>query len=134
MKRYLIALLVGGTVFAGVYGMAASLDVGSGSLGAGNTAVAACQSGTLTASYATSYQSSLPGYRVGVVTVNGLDTTSGTNCASKAYRITLTGASDASLGEITGTTPASGTSFTADFTSSNVAAESVTGVHITISG
>ncbi len=69
-----------------------------------------------------------------MTTVNGLDTASATNCASKAYRITLTGASDASLAEITGTTPASGTSFTADFSSSNVKAADVTGVHVVISG
>jgi len=134
MKRYLIALLVGGTVFAGVYAAAASLSVGSNTLGAGNTAVAACQSGTLTAAYATSYAAALPGYKVDVVTVNGLDTVSGTNCASKSYRITLTGASDALLAELTGTTPASGTSFTGDFSSSNIKAADVLGVHVVITG
>jgi hypothetical protein len=136
MKRLAVALLVGGTVFATLYGFAASLGVGSKTLGAGTSAVAACQGGTLTASYATAYDSTIPAYKVGVVTVNGLDTTSATNCASKAFKVTLTGpgASNTSLGEVTGTTPASGTSFTADFTSSNVSAASVTGIHIVISG
>jgi hypothetical protein len=120
MRRIAVALLVAGVVFGAVYGLAASLGVSSKSLGAGNSAVAACQSGTLTASY--------------VVTVTGLDTTSPTNCASKAFRITLTNSSNASLGEVTGTTPASGTSFTADFSSSNVLASNVTGVHLVISG
>jgi hypothetical protein len=131
-----VALLVAGIVFAALYGFAASLGVNSKTLGAGTSAVAACQAGTLTASYATTYDSTIPGYKVGVVTVNGLDTVSGTNCASKAFKVTLTGpaASNASLGEVTGTTPASGTSFTADFSGSGVSAASVTGIHITIAG
>jgi uncharacterized membrane protein (UPF0136 family) len=134
MRRAAVAVLVGGVVFGAVYGLAASLGVSSKSLGAGNASVSACQSGTLTASYAVSYDSSLPGYKVGVVTVSGLDTTSPTNCASKAFRVTLTNSSNASLAEVTGTTPASGTTFTADFTSSGVLASSVTGVHVSIAG
>jgi hypothetical protein len=134
MRKTIVALLVGATVSAGVYAAAASLGVNSNTLGAGNTAVAACQATALTAAYATAYAAALPGYKVGVATVSGLDTVSATNCASKAFRITLTGASDASLAEITGTTPASGTSFTADFSASNVEAADVTGVHVVISG
>jgi hypothetical protein len=135
VKRIALAVLVGIIVFATVYGFAASLAVGSQTLGAGTSTVAACQSTTLTASYAVTYDSTIPAYKVGVVTVNGLDTTAG-HCASKAFRVTLTGpgASNASLGEITGTTPAAGASFTADFTPSNVAASSVTGLHVVISG
>ena len=134
MRRFLVALLVGAVVFGAVYGLAASLGVGSKSLGAGNASVSACQSGTLTVGYAVAYDSSLPGYKVGVVTVSGLDTTSATNCASKAFRITLTNSSNASLAEVTGTTPASGTTFTADFTSSGILASNVTGVHVSIAG
>src|ERR671930_2715201 len=134
MRSVVIAVLVGAVVFVTVYGLAASLGVSSKSLGAGNSAVAACQSGTLTASYAVTYDSTIPGYKVGVVTVTGLDTTSATNCASKSFRITLTNSSNTSLAEVTGTTPASGTSFTADFSSSNVPATNVTGVHVAIAG
>jgi hypothetical protein len=135
MKRLLVALLVGAVVFSAVYGFAASLSVGSSSLGAGTSAVAACQSGTLTASYAVTYDSSIPAYKVGVVTVSGLDTSSG-HCATKSYKVTLTGpgASNASLAEVTGTTPSSGTTFSPDFTTSNVNAASVTGIHVVISG
>jgi hypothetical protein len=133
MKRFGVALVVAGVVFSGIYGLAASLNVSSASLGAGNVSVAACQSATLTPSYATSYSASLPGYKVGVVTVNGLDTTSTPNCASKAFKITLVNGTT-SLGEVTGTTPASGTSFTADFSSANASAASVSGVHVVISG
>ena len=135
MKRLLVAILVGTVVFGAVYGFAASLSVGSSSLGSGTSAVAACQSGTLTASYAVTYDPSIPAYKVGIVTVSGLDTSSG-HCGSKSYKVTLTGrgAANASLAETTGTTPSSGTTFSPDFTSSNVNAASVTGIHVVISG
>jgi hypothetical protein len=122
-------------VFETVYGFAASLSVNSTSLGAGTSSVAACQSGTLTASYAVTYDGTIPAYKVGVVTVSGLDTSAG-RCAAKSYRVTLSGpgASNASLAEITGTTPGSGTTFSPDFSSSNVNAASVTGIHVVISG
>lgn len=143
MKRLLLALFVGGAVFGTVYGLAASLGVTTKTLGSGSSVVAGCQVTSLTASYATTYDSAIPGYKVGVVTVSGLDTTSSTNCASKAFKVTLTGpgASNVSLGEITGTTPANGTLFTADFTTpappgltAAVAAANVTGVHVLITG
>jgi membrane-bound inhibitor of C-type lysozyme len=133
MKRILVALPVATIIFGAVYGLAASLGVSSGSLGAGNSAVASCQSTTLTVSYATAYSASLPGYAVGVVTASGLDTTAG-HCASKAFKVTLVNGSNTSLGEVTGTTPASGTTFTADFTSASVSAAGVTGVHVVITG
>ena len=105
MKRIVLLLGAGVLTFSMVYGLAASLNLTSNSLGAATTTVAACQSATLTATYTTSYTAATPGYTVGTVTVSGL--TSG--CYSHAYRITLTGAADASLGEATGTTPSSGT-------------------------
>ena len=128
-----VALGAGTLVFSGIYGMASSLGVSSQSLGSGNAVVAGCQTTTLTSSFATVYDAALPGYKVGVVTVNGLDTTAG-KCPSKAFKVTLVNASNASLGEVTGTTPASGTSFTADFTSNAAPASSVTGVHVLITG
>lgn len=132
-KRIALAIATATVIFGGVYGFAASLGVGSQSLGSGNSAVASCQSTTLTPSYATAYDATIPGYKVGVVTVNGLDTTAG-KCASKAFRITLVNSSNVSLGEVTGTTPASGTSFTADFTASAAPAANVTGVHVLVTG
>ena len=129
MKRGLIATLAAVMTFGAVYGLAASLSLTTDSLGAGDTAVAACQAGQLTATYTTSYSASTPGYTVGTVTVTGLAST----CYSKAYRITLTGASNASLGEATGTTPSSGSSFAATFAPA-VNAASVTGVAVVVSG
>ena len=134
MRRWLIALLVAGCMFAAVYGLAASLGVSSNTLGAGNAIVVACQSGTVNVSYGPSYSAvATAGYRATTVTLENLDTSAGA-CGGKSYRITLTGpgASSASLGEQTGTIPTSGTTATATF--SGVNASDVTGVHVAITG
>ena len=124
MKRVIAAVFAGLLMFGSVYGLAASLNLTSDSLGAGSAVVAACQAGTLNA-----YSAAAPGYTVGTVTVTGLAAT----CYSKAYKITLSGAGNASLGEATGTTPASGTSFSAAFAPA-LSATSITGVNVVISG
>jgi hypothetical protein len=129
MKRALIILTAAVLTFGTVYGFAASLNLNTESLGAAHTAVAACQNGTLTATYSSSYSASVPGYTVGTVTVTGLAAT----CYSKAYKITLSGASDTSLGEATGTTPSSGSNFSATF-SPAVNAASVVGISVVIAG
>src|SRR5690349_13303035 len=128
MKRALAAFLLALVTFAGVYGLAASLNLTTDSLGAADTTVAACQAGAMNATYTSTYSATVPGYTVGTVTVTGLAST----CYSKAYKITLSGAAGASLGEATGTTPATGTSFAATFTGVNAA--SVTGIGVVISG
>lgn len=129
MKRVLIAVLAGTMTFGAVYGLAASLNLTTESLGAVNNTVAACQAGALNATYTSSYSTTVPGYAVGTVTVTGLAST----CYSKAYKITLSGSGNASLGEATGTTPASGTTFAATF-SPAVNAVSITGIAVVISG
>ena len=129
MKRVLAALFAGLITFGGIYGLAASLNLTSDSLGAGNATVAACQAGALNATYTTSYSAAAPGYTVGTVTVTGL----AASCYSKAYKVTLSGAGSVSLGEATGTTPAAGTSFAATFAPA-VSAASVTGISVVLSG
>ena len=134
MKRVLLASLIGAIVFSSIYALAASLSVSSSSLGAGNSVVSACQAGTVNVTYAPSYGSGAPaGYRATTVTLNGLDTTAG-GCGGRTAKVTLTGpaASNASLGETTGTVPSSGT--TMDLTFSGVNASDVTGVHVVIAG
>lgn len=128
MKRILAAILAGLFTFAGVYGLAASLNLTTDSLGSGTATVAACQAGALDATYTTTYSATTPGYTLGTVTVTGLAST----CYGMAYKVTLSGAGNASLGEATGTTPSSGTSFAATF--SGVSAASVTGISVVISG
>ncbi len=129
MKRALIAGVLGVATFGSVYGLAASLNLTTDSLGAAETTVAACQAGAINATYASSYSSALPGYQVGTVTVSGL----ASSCYSKAYKITLLGAGNAALGEASGTTPSTGTTFAATF-SPAVSATSITGLSVVISG
>lgn len=129
MKRVMAAMFAAILTFGLVYGLAASLNLTTDSLGAATTTVAACQAGAMNATYSSSYSTSLPGYSVGTVTVTGLAST----CYSKPYKITMAGAASASLGEATGTTPASGTSFSATF-SPAVSAASITAVSVVISG
>lgn len=129
LKRIVAALVAGLITFGGIYGLAASLNLTSDTLGAGTATVAACQAAALNATYTSTYSATAPGYTVGTVTVTGL----ASSCYSKPYKITLSGAGNASLGEATGTTPASGTSFAATF-SPAVGAASVTGISVVISG
>ncbi|HKG57828.1 MAG TPA: hypothetical protein VKA85_11320 [Candidatus Limnocylindrales bacterium] len=129
MKRVLAAIIAGMITFGAVFGLAASLNLTSDSLGAGTAVVAACQGATLNAAYTSTYSAAAPGYTVGTVTVTGLAAT----CYSKPYKITLSGAANASLGEATGTTPGVGTSFAATFAPA-IGGASVTGISVVISG
>lgn len=128
-KRALLAVLVGATVFGGIYGLAASLGVSSGALGAGDATVVACQSTAITVGYSPSYSGG--SYSATTVSINGLDTAAN-KCGSKAIKVTLSGAGGASLGEQTDTTPSSGTSMNVSF--SGVSAAAVEGVSVAITG
>jgi len=128
MKRIVGAIVVGAAAFSGIYALAASLSVTSDSLGAGNVAVAACQAATLNVTYTPTYVPGISAYSTGSVIVNGLAST----CYSVPYKVTLYGAAGASQGELTGTTPNSGTTFTAAF--SGINAGLVTGVAVVLGG
>lgn len=127
MKRVIIAAILGVAVFGAVLAFAASLTVNSKSLAAGSGTVAACNA-SAAVSYNTVYSATIPGYKVSTAPV-----TSAVGCATMAYRVTLTGAASASLGEVAGTLDATGAA-SPDFTASNVNAASVTGVTVVISG
>jgi hypothetical protein len=129
--RGLAAVAIAGAVFAGIYGLAASLGVNSDSLGAGTSAVVACQSGSVSVAYSSTYSAAVPGYQATTVTLGNLDTSSGA-CGGKAAKVTLSGAGNASLGEYTGTIPTSGS--TLSMSVSGVSASSVTGVAVVIAG
>lgn len=126
-KRFLIPVTVGVVVFGAVTAFAATLTVNSKSLGAGNATVASCNS-SASVTYNTSYSATLPGYKVTTAPV-----TSAVACATMSYKVTLTGAANASLGEVTGTLDASGNA-SPDFTASNIAASGVTGISVVITG
>ena len=129
MKRIITAIIAGAITFSVVYGLAASLNLTTDSLGAATTTVAACQAGTLNATYSSTYSATAPGYTVGTVTITGLAST----CYSKPYKVTLSGAAAASLGEATGTTPASGRRFATTF-SPAPADPAVTAMNVVVSG
>jgi hypothetical protein len=131
MNRITKALVSGAAaaaIFGATYGLAASLGLTSDTLGAGTSVVAACQAGTLNATYTPTYAAAQPGYQVTTVTLTGLQA----GCFSKPYKVTLSGAAGASLGEVTGTTPASGTTVAIVF--ANVNAANVTGISVVFSG
>ncbi len=129
-RRTLFAVVLALTIFGAVYGFAATLNIGTNVLSAGNASVASCETvGTPTGTYAVAYDSTIPGYKVSGVTVTGLDPA----CATKAISVTLTGASNVNLATITGAVPAGGGSL-ALTPGSTVQAANVTGVSVAING
>jgi hypothetical protein len=129
-KRTLFASILALTIFGAVYGFAATLNVGTNTLSAGNATVASCQvTGTPTGTYTTSYNSTIPGYAVASVVVTGLDDA---NCNGKAVSVTLTGASNVSLATFTGTVPVSGNLTLTP--GSVVSAAGVLGVSVALNG
>ena len=126
-KRFLIPLVAGVVTFGAVTAFAATLSVSSKSLGSGNATVATCNA-SAQVSYNTAYSATLPGYKVSTTPV-----TTAAGCATMSYKVTLTGAANASLGEITGTLDGTGAA-SPDFSSSNIAASAVTGVSVAITG
>lgn len=127
-KKLALAAVAGVTVFGGSYGLAASLGLTTDSLGAAQSVVAACQATSMNVVYTPAYSATLPGYNVTSVTVNGL----AAGCYGKTYRLTLSGSGGASLGEVTGTAPTTGTSIGP--LSITASAASVTGVAVVFEG
>jgi hypothetical protein len=127
LARLAVPAVVGVVVFGSVTAFAASLSVSSKTLGSGNTTVASCNA-SVSVTYNTSYASGIPGYKVTTAPV-----TSAAACGGMAYKVTLTGTGNASLGEISGTLLADG-SAAPDFSASTISAASVTGVSVAITG
>lgn len=130
-KRTLFAVVLAVTIFGAVYGFAATLNVGSSSLSAGNIAVASCQAtGTPTGTYTTAYDTATAGYKVASVIVTGLDNA---NCSGKAISVSLTSAAGGTvLGTIAGVVPVSGNLTLTP--GSTISAAAVTGVSVAING
>jgi hypothetical protein len=132
-RRTLFAVVLALTIFGTVYGFAASLNVGANALSAGNAAVASCQaSGTPTGTYALTYDSTIPGYKVTGVTVTGMDP----GCNGKTVSVTLTGAANASLASGSAVYSSAGASTTVAIgaLSANPNATSLTGVSVAVNG
>jgi hypothetical protein len=129
-KRTVIALIVGLTVFATVFAVAASLNVTASTLGAGTGTVASCDTDGVATTFDTSYSASAAGYKVTTVHVTGIATP---GCDGKTMKVTLVGAADASLAEVTvalATPAASPTNF--DFTADNVLASAVLKISVVV--
>lgn len=132
-RRMLFASLLALTIFGAVYGFAATLNVSTNTLSAGNASVASCQaSGTPTGTYTVAYDSAVPGYKVSGVTVTGMDP----GCNGKTVSVTLTGAASASLANGTATYSSAGSNTTVVIPSlsANPSAALVTGVSVAVNG
>jgi hypothetical protein len=128
-KKTLFAFVLALTIFGAVYGFAATLNLNTNQLSAGNATVASCQATTPVASYAVAYDSTLVGYKVGTITVTSLDAA----CASKAISVTLTGAAGVNLNTITGVVPVGGGIQTLT-PGATVSAALVTGISVAVNG
>ena len=131
-KRALIAAIAALALFSTVFAVAASLNVSSASLGAGNATVASCDTDGVATSYDTAFNVSPVGYKVTTVHVTGIATTA---CDGKSMRVSLVGAGDALLAEQTMTlgTPVTDPS-NLSFSSDNVLASLVLKVSVVIAG
>ena len=120
--------MVGVVTFGAVTAFAATLNVSSKSLSAGNASVSTCNA-TAQVTYTTSYSSSLPGYIVATAPI-----TTAAACQNMSFKVTLTGSGNSQLGtDVTGTLDATGVG-TANFTSQGLSAASVPGVSVVITG
>jgi hypothetical protein len=130
-KRLVIAVIVGLTVFATVFAVAASLNLTASSLGAGEATIASCDTDGVATSFDTAFSATAGGYRVTTVHVTGIATTA---CDGRSMKVTLMGAADASLAEQTatlGTPVADPTNIS--FSSVNVLASAVLKISVVIS-
>jgi len=130
VKKYFIPAAAGVVVFGGVTAFAATLTVNSSSLGSGNATVASCNSAAAVA-YSTTPTTNAKTYDVSTATVTTSGT--GTGCANMAFKVTLLGANNATLGEKTGTLDANGAG-SVDFTTATVPASDVVGVAVVVTG
>jgi hypothetical protein len=130
-SKLTLAIVASLTVFASVYGFAASLGVSTSGLGADNKVVASCGSG-MTFAYTTSYYSGLPGYAVNGISLSNIPA----GCLNKSLAVTFTDGSNAALGsQVTASLPATGTTSTVSITPSadDIDASKVANVSVVVS-
>lgn len=133
-RRAIAASVAGVLAFATVLASAASLGgINSSNLGADDNTVSSCDTNGVTSSYSSVYNlTGSAGIKVDDVTIGGIADA----CDGQTMIVTLTGAGGASLGSVTQTVPNVASTFTnvVDVVSENVLAESVTGIHVVITG
>lgn len=129
-RKTVFALVLALTIFGAVYGFAATLNLNTDQLSAGNAAVGSCQtSGPATGTYSVGYDSTLGGYKVTGVTVTGIDAA----CGGKTVSVTLTGSGGTSLGSASNAAPAGGGSLALS-PGGTISAAAVTGLSVAING
>ena len=132
-KKIVFGALFGLTLFGTAMGSAASLGgITAQGLGADDAIVASCDTDGVTTAYTTAYNTTgSAGYKVATVTVSGLNNA----CDGAAIEVRLTGAAGASLESVSKTVESdAGSTSTSVTMGSSTLAESVTGVHVVVSG
>jgi len=99
MKRALVAILVAGAVFGGVFAFAASLTVNSDNLGAGNADVDSCDEDSVDASYTVAYDAAKDFWKVTHIVVSNVNVL----CNGETLSATLTDGAGASIGTASAT-------------------------------
>jgi hypothetical protein len=137
MTHRIWAALAAMAVFAAVSASAATLGgITSQDVGADNVTVVSCDTDGVTTNFATAYDSTTAAYEVTTVTVGSIADT----CNGLTMKVTLSGAANASLAEQTVTVAVDSTAMTPDtsdvvnFSTNDIAAENVTGIHVSIVG
>jgi len=129
--RMLLCIAIGGVVFGSTYGFAARLDSHGSTLGAGMSAVSACQDTPITASFSSfSEPDTTANPSTVTVTLRNIDTTSA-GCGGGSYAVDLLGAAGALLGRETGMVQTHGATLAVVFQDAH--ASDVTGVRVAIS-
>ena len=128
-KKTLFAIILALTIFGAVYGFAATLNIGTNQLSAGNATVASCQSTTPATSYTVGYDATLGAYKVATVTVTGFDGP----CATKNASVTLTGTGGSNLITLSGAVPSVGTPLVLT-PGTTISAAAVTGLSVAVNG
>jgi hypothetical protein len=128
-KRTLIAVLAAMVVFGSVYAFAASLtSVTTAKVGAGNSAVASCDTDGVSTSYTSAWDATDKRYEISSVTVSGISDT----CDGQTANVSVNDSSDDSLGTGNAAIPVgAGTSVSVSLGAA-VSAEAASNIHVLI--
>jgi hypothetical protein len=127
-KRFLIGSLAAAVVSSAVVGLAATMGLTQGALGANNAGVSACDGDGVTTSYATTWDVSTGSFRITSVTVKGVADL----CDGLTAKVALTNGSGADIGSGTLAIPTDAAVNHPVSVSPNPAAADVASVHAVI--
>lgn len=128
MKRKpILSLVTGAIAFSTAIAFAASLTVSSTSLGAGNAAVASCDTDGIAVAYSPTYDAALPGFKVSSVSLSNI----AAGCAGRTVNVEVVNGSNVSLAN--GSLTIAGTTASVTLSASPNAAD-VANVHAVIAG